>query len=142
MAQVLLVDDEKVARTLYSDFLTGAGHTVEAVGTSAEAKEALEQKPFDLVVTDLILPSTDGMELLQYVKSTYPGIEVLVITALDKVDPAVRAIKSGAADYLVKPINPDVLAHAVTRALTTRSLLKENEDLRRHVDMLETGQRI
>jgi len=64
MAQVLLVDDEKVARTLYSDFLTGAGHSVEAVGNSAEAKEALEQTPFDLVVTDLILPNGDGMELL------------------------------------------------------------------------------
>jgi diguanylate cyclase (GGDEF)-like protein len=142
MAQVLLVDDEKVARTLYSDFLTGAGHSVQACGTSAEAKEALEQTSFDLVVTDLILPNSDGMELLQWVKSTYPNIEVLVITALDKVDPAVRAIKSGAADYLVKPINPEVLAHAVTRALTTRSLLKENEALRRHVDLLETGQRI
>jgi diguanylate cyclase (GGDEF)-like protein len=142
MAQVLLVDDEKVARMLYSDFLTGAGHSVHAVSTSAEAKEELAKFPFDLVVTDLILPATDGMELLQFVKSTYPGIEVLVITALDKVDPAVRAIKSGAADYLVKPINPEVLAHAVTRALTTRSLLKENEELRRHVDLLETGQRI
>jgi two-component system, cell cycle response regulator len=142
MAQVLLVDDEKVARMLYSDFLTGAGHAVHAVSTGAEAKEAMEKYPFDVVVTDLILPNSDGMELLQFVKSTYPGIEVLVITALDKVDPAVRAIKSGAADYLVKPINPEVLAHAVTRALTTRSLLKENEELRRHVDLLETGQRI
>jgi two-component system, cell cycle response regulator len=142
MAQVLLVDDEKVARTLYSDFLTGAGHTVQAVSNSAEAKAELEKQPFDIVVTDLILPQSDGMELLQFVKANYPGVEVLVITALDRVDPAVRAIKSGAADYLVKPINPEVLAHATTRALTTRSLLKENEELRRHVDLLETGQRM
>ena len=142
MAQVLLVDDEKVARMLYSDFLTGAGHAVHAVGNATEAIEALGKYPFDLVVTDLILPSSDGMELLQFVKATYPGIVVIVITALDKVDPAVRAIKSGASDYLVKPINPDVLAHSVTRALTTRSLLRENEELRRHVDLLETGQRI
>ncbi|MBL8951197.1 MAG: diguanylate cyclase [Myxococcaceae bacterium] len=142
MAQVLLVDDEKVARMLYSDFLTGAGHAVHAVANAAEAREALGKYTFDLVVTDLILPNGDGMELLQFVKATYPGVEVVVITALDKVDPAVRAIKSGAADYLVKPINPEVLAHSATRALTTRSLLKENEELRRHVDLLETGQRI
>jgi len=142
MAQVLLVDDEKVARMLYSDFLTGAGHAVHAVSNGAEAREALEKYAFDLVVTDLILPNGDGMELLQHVKANYPGVEVVVITALDKVDPAVRAIKSGAADYLVKPINPEVLAHSATRALTTRSLLKENEELRRHVDLLETGQRI
>ena len=142
MALVLLVDDEKVARSLYSDFLIGAGHQVVAVGNSAEAREALGKQAFDLVVTDLILPAGDGMELLQYVKTHHPGIEVLVITALDKVDPAVRAIKSGASDYLVKPINPDVLAHAVTRALTTRTLLRENEELRQHVGLLETGQRI
>lgn len=142
MANVLLVDDEKVARTLYADFLAGAGHTVVAVGDTPEAREALGRQPFDLVVTDLILPAGDGMELLQHVKTRYPGTEVLVITALDKVDPAVRAIKSGASDYLVKPINPDVLAHAVTRAMTTRSLLRENEQLRRHVSLLEASQRI
>ncbi len=95
MAQVLLVDDEKVARTLYSDFLTGAGHTVHSVSTGAEAKEAMTKTAFDLVVTDLILPATDGMELLQYVKSNFPGVEVLVITALDKVDPAVRCHQEG-----------------------------------------------
>lgn len=142
MAHILLVDDEKVARALYGDFLTGAGHEVLAVSSSAEAREALAKEPFDLLVTDLILPQSDGMELLQHVKTTWPGIEVLVITALDKVEPAVRAIKAGATDYLVKPIAPEVLAHAVTRALAQRSLLKENEALRQHVAMLEAGQRL
>ena len=142
MAHILLVDDEKVARALYGDFLTGAGHEVVAVGSSAEAKEELAKQPFDLLVTDLILPQSDGMELLEHVKTTQPGVEVLVITALDKVEPAVRAIKAGATDYLVKPIAPEVLAHAVTRALAQRTLLKENEELRRHVSMLEAGQRI
>jgi diguanylate cyclase (GGDEF)-like protein len=142
MASILLVDDEKVARTLYSDFLTGAGHEVTAVGSSLEAREALGKAAFDLLVTDLILPQSDGMDLLQHVKTTWPGTEVLVITALDKVEPAVHAIKAGATDYLVKPIAPEVLAHAVNRALAQRSLLKENRELRRHVNMLEAGQRI
>ncbi|MDP1824685.1 MAG: diguanylate cyclase [Archangium sp.] len=142
MAQILLVDDEKVARSLYSDFLAGAGHEVTAVGSVAEAKEALAKTRFALLVTDLILPQSDGMALLQYVRSTQPDVEVLVITALDKVEPAVRAIKSGAADYLVKPVQPEVLAHAVNRALTQHTLLKENEALRTHVALLEAGQRI
>lgn len=142
MAHILLVDDEKVARALYGDFLTGAGHEVVAVGSASEAKESLAKQPFDLLVTDLLLPQSDGMELLEHVKTTQPGVEVLVITALDKVEPAVRAIKAGATDYLVKPIAPEVLAHAVTRALAQRTLLKENEELRRHVSMLEAGQRI
>ncbi len=142
MAHILLVDDEKVARALYGDFLTGAGHQVTAVGTSAEAREALLRQRFDLCVTDLILPQSDGMELLQFIKMEHPGVEVIVITALDKVDPAVRAIKYGASDYLVKPINPEVLAHAVTRGLTNRSVLTENVELRRHVALLETAQRL
>lgn len=142
MAQILLVDDEKVARALYGDFLIGAGHEVTAVSSSEQAKHALGTQPFDLLVTDLLLPQSDGMALLQYAKATQPGIEALVITALDKVEPAVRAIKAGATDYLVKPVAPEVLAHAVNRALAQRFLLRENAELRRHVALLEAGQRV
>lgn len=142
MAKILLIDDEKLARTLYGDYLTGAGHAVAAVGTLSDAKDALANERFDCVVTDLILPEGDGMHVLQFIKENHPGTEVVVITALDKVDPAVRAIKSGAAEYLVKPVAPEVLVHAVTRALTTRQVLRENEDLRAHVALLETGQRL
>lgn len=142
MAHILLVDDEKVARSLYSDYLAGAGHEVTSVGSSKEAREALEKERFDLMVTDLILPQSDGMALLQFVKASQPDIEVVVITALDKVEPAVRAIKSGASDYLVKPVTPEVLSHAVNRALAHHSLLTENVALRQHVALLEAGQRI
>jgi two-component system cell cycle response regulator len=142
MARILLVDDEKMARVVYGDYLTGAGHDVTAVGRFAEAKNALSSQRFDVVVTDLLLADGDGMQVLEHVKSRFPGIEVVVITALDKVDPAVRAIKSGAAEYLVKPASPEALQHAVTRALTTRQLLRENETLRQHMALLETGQRI
>lgn len=142
MAQILLVDDEKLARSLYSDFLAGAGHEVTAVASAAEAKEALAKSRFSLLVTDLLLAQSDGITLLQFVRSAHPEVPVLIITALDKVEPAVRAIKSGAADYLVKPIEPETLAHAVNRALTQHSLIKENEQLRKHVALLEAGQRI
>ncbi len=142
MARILLVDDEKLARTLYGDYLRGAGHEVTAVSTLQEARQALTHGTYDTVVTDLILPHGDGMEVLRYTKEHHPGVEVVVITALDKVDPAVRAIKSGAAEYLVKPVAPEVLQHAVHRALATRELLRENASLRRYVSLLETGQRI
>lgn len=142
MAQILLVDDEKIARLLYSDFLTGAGHSVTCAGSVQEAREAMEAQRYDVVVTDLILPQSDGMELLRFVKTKHPELEVLVITALDKVEPAVRAIKSGASDYLVKPITPESLSLAVNRALTQTSLLRENESLRRHLTLMEAGQRI
>src|SRR5688572_30811417 len=104
MPRILLVDDEKVARAVYGDCLIAAGHEVTAVGTIAEAKQALTAQRFDAVVTDLLLPGGDGMEVLQFAKERAAGMEVIVITALDKVAPAVRAIKSGAAEYLVKPV--------------------------------------
>ncbi|HEY8210018.1 MAG TPA: diguanylate cyclase [Myxococcaceae bacterium] len=142
MARILLLDDEKVARSIYGDFLTAAGHEVSSFSSLHDAKLALAEQRFDAVVTDLILPEGDGMEVLEYTRETHPGTEVIVITALDKVAPAVRAIKSGAAEYLVKPVAPETLQHAVARALSARTLLKENESLRRYVEILETGQRI
>jgi two-component system, cell cycle response regulator len=142
MARILLVDDEKVARALYGDYLQTAGHAVTAVGSIKDARAALDRERFDAVVTDLILPEGDGMEVLQLTKERQPSAEVIVITALDKVDPAVRAIKSGASEYLVKPVTVEALQHALARTLTTRQLLHENESLRRHVALLETGQRI
>ncbi|QRO01381.1 diguanylate cyclase [Archangium violaceum] len=142
MARILLLDDEKLAQTLYGDYLRAVGHEVTAVSTIQEARTALADGRYDTVVTDLILPNGDGMEVLRHTKEHHPGIEVVVITGLDKVDPAVRAIKSGAAEYLVKPVAPEVLQHAVQRALATRELLRENAALRRYVSLLETGQRI
>ncbi|MBM4380136.1 MAG: diguanylate cyclase [Deltaproteobacteria bacterium] len=142
MARILLVDDEKLSRAVYGDCLAEAAHEVEAVGSAPEALAALAGKPFDLVVTDLLLPGMDGMGLLAHVKESWPRVEVVVITALDKVDPAVRAIKSGAAEYLVKPVSPESLSHAVSRALTTRRLLDENASLKQHVQLMEMGQRL
>jgi len=142
VAKILLLDDEKVARSVYGDFLTAAGHEVLAFSSLHEAKLALAEQRFDAVVTDLLLPEGDGMEVLEYTREAHPDTEVVVITALDKVAPAVRAIKSGAAEYLVKPVAPEALQHAVARALSARTLLRENESLRRYVELLETGQRI
>lgn len=143
MPRILLVDDERVARALYGDYLRAAGHQVVEAGGLVEARRILEEEAaFDAVVTDLILPEGDGIDLLRYARSHHPGVEVVVITALDRVEPAVRAIKSGASEYLIKPVAAESLQHAVSRALATRTLLRENEALRRHVTLLETGQRI
>lgn len=142
MARILLVDDEKMARTLYGDILRGAGHEVTPVGSYLEARQALACAAFDAVVTDLILPGVDGMELLRMARELSPDLEVVVLTAVDKVEPAVRAIKSGAAEYLVKPVPGEVLLHAVQRALATRELLRENASLRQYVSLMEMGQRL
>ena len=140
---VLLVDDERFARTVYSDYLCGAGYDVEVADGTEAALAILGQRRFDVLLTDVILPGArDGLELLDLAKQQDPNIGVIVITALDKVDPAVRAMKSGASDYLVKPVTPEALQLSVQRCLATRALLAENQELRGHLKLFETGQRI
>src|SRR5512138_1691542 len=113
-AAVLLVDDERFARTLYADYLRAAGHEVEVADGAEAALVLLAYRRFDVLLTDVIMPGEkDGLELLDAAKQTDPDLEVIVITALDEVGPAVRAMKSGASDYLVKPVTPEALQLAV-----------------------------
>ncbi len=140
---VLLVDDERFARTVYSDYLRAAGYEVEVADGAESAAAILGQRRFDVLLTDVILPGPkDGLQLLDLAKQLDPHIGVIVITALDKVDPAVRAMKAGASDYLVKPVTPETLQLSVQRCLSTRALLAENQALRGHLKLFETGQRI
>jgi CheY-like chemotaxis protein len=140
---VLLVDDERFARTVYSDYLRAAGYDVEVADGFESALALLAQRPFDVLLTDGILPgSRNGLELLDQAKQLEPHLGVIVMTALDKVDPAVRAMRSGASDYLVKPVTPENLQLAVQRCLATRALLAENEALRAHLKLFENGQRL
>ncbi len=140
---VLLVDDERFARTVYSDYLRAAGYDVEVADGAEAAVALLGQRRFDVLLTDVILPgSRDGLELLDHAKERDPNIGVIVITALDKVDPAVRAMRAGASDYLVKPVTPETLQLSVQRCLATRALLAENQSLRAHLKLFEAGQRL
>ncbi len=141
-ASVLLVDDERFARTVYSDYLRGAGYEVQVAADVDAAVTAMQRRRFDVLLTDVILPGADGLELLAQAKQLDPSMEALVITALDRVDTAVRAMKTGASDYLVKPVTPETLNLAVQRCLSTRALLAENKALRSHVRLFETCQRL
>jgi two-component system cell cycle response regulator len=141
-ASVLLVDDERFARTVYSDYLRAAGYEVELADDPAAALRLLRERAFDVLLTDIVMPGGDGLQLLADAKQLDPDIQVVVITALDRVDPAVRAIRAGAADYLVKPVTPETLQVAVQRSIATRALLAENTALRGHLNLFETCQRI
>jgi len=140
---VLLVDDERFARTVYSDYLRAAGYEVEVAEGAESALVQLAYRRFDVLLTDVILPGAkDGLELLDAAKQLDPSIGVIVITALDEVGPAVRAMKAGASDYLVKPVTPEALQVSVQRCLSMKELLAENQNLREHLKLFEAGQRI
>jgi DNA-binding NtrC family response regulator len=95
-----------------------------------EALSLFRQETVDLVITDLVMPKMDGIELLETVKGMKPETEVIVISAQGTIEKAVQAMKLGAFDFIEKPINPRVISLVVERALEKQTLILQNRDLR------------
>jgi CheY-like chemotaxis protein len=103
----LVVDDDKVFREELSELLRDDGHTVATEGSVAKAIEALESAEFDVVLTDLKMPRTSGMELLRQVRARWPRTLVVMITGFATIETALEAMKGGAFDYVRKPFRID-----------------------------------
>ena len=132
-ARILVVDDEATARSGLEKLLQDAGYDVETAAEGAAALALHAERPADVVVTDLKMPGMDGMELLGKLREHSPDVPVLVATAFGDVDSAVAAMRAGAADFITKPIDVDVLRVAIERALERRDLKAEAENLRRQL---------
>ncbi|MFO0550438.1 MAG: sigma-54 dependent transcriptional regulator [Polyangiaceae bacterium] len=120
MTTVLTVDDEPAVRFTLREVLEDRGYNVVEASGAREALRIVEQA--DVVITDLAMPEVDGFELLAELAKVAPEVPVMVLTARGSERAAVRALKSGAFDYLVKPFDVDELTHAVARAAETGSL--------------------
>ena len=124
MGRVLVAEDEDGVRTLLTDALETAGHEVVAVADGDAALAALRQGGFDVLLTDLKMPGSDGMTVLRAARLEQPDVEAIVLTAFGGVATAVEAMKLGAFDYLEKPIaSPAALRALVDAALARRALL-------------------
>jgi DNA-binding NtrC family response regulator len=106
-ANILIVDDEDVVRRSYASALSGSRCRAQAARDGDEALRAMEREPFDVVLLDLRMPGTGGMEVLEQMKRRWPDREVVVITGYPTVDSAKEAVRLGAFDYLAKPLGPD-----------------------------------
>src|SRR5687768_8751603 len=134
MARILVADDEAGIREFLTDALELDEHTVVAAKDGKEAAKLLDERGFDLVLTDLKMPGLDGMALLRKVRAEQPEIEVIVMTAHGTVDNAVEAMKLGAFEYLQKPISgPDELRLLVARAVEHRGLKDRVDGANRRV---------
>ncbi|HEU4685671.1 MAG TPA: sigma-54 dependent transcriptional regulator [Nitrospira sp.] len=127
---ILLVDDEPLMRLSMVDALEAVGYEVRAAASGTEGIEAVRQRPFDLVITDLRLPGADGLAVLKAAKDRTPETEVVVITAHGSVETAVGAMKFGAFDYITKPFQMDELLLIVERVGRVVKLRRENQDLK------------
>jgi len=122
-------DDPKVGESIRL-LLKKRGYEIRLASNGKEALSLFRQETVDLVITDLVMPKMDGIELLEAVKGLRPEAEVVVISAQGTIEKAVQAMKLGAFDFIQKPINPRVISLVVERALEKQTLILQNRDLR------------
>ncbi len=126
---ILVVDDEHEMRVALSHSLKRSGYVVESVSNGFEALEKLRKNDFGVVITDIKMPEMSGMQVLAEVKKSYPQIPVVMMTAYGTIGDAVKAMKEGASDYIIKPFSSDILEETVKK-IYAKSKAHEDEKLK------------
>lgn len=109
MLSILIVEDDITFSLMLTTWLGKKGFVVRSSSSVSDAKRRLGEEAFDLVISDLRLPDSDGIDLLKWLKSTHPSLPLIMMTSYAEIQTAVQAMKLGAADYIAKPLNPDEL---------------------------------
>lgn len=133
---ILIAEDEQVLRESVASLLEGEGYEVITASNGAEAHELALSRPFDLVLSDVRMPEMDGIDLLARLKKIAPETPVILLTAFGTVDMAVSAMRAGAWDFLLKPIQFDELLLKIERALEFGDMSRERRVL---VDQVASG---
>jgi two-component system response regulator HydG len=132
--KVLVVDDDLEMAGLISDVLQGEDFSVTSTGGSLEASKILKREEFDVLITDLKMKGLKGLDLLEETKRFSPLTPVIIITAFGTIESAIKAMKMGAYDYIIKPFQMDELLLTVKKALENRLLKKEVVRLKKEVE--------
>ncbi len=131
---ILIAEDDPTVGESLRLLLKKKGHEILLASNGKEALQLFRHETVDLVITDLVMPKMDGIELLEAVKGLRPETEVIVISAQGTIEKAVQAMKSGAFDFIEKPINPRVISLLMERALEKQTLILQNRDLRSRLE--------
>jgi two-component system response regulator AtoC len=141
--RILVVDDDPAIRELVREFLDDGETAFEEADTGGQALKAFEAQPPDLVLLDMRLPDTDGLDVLARMRASQSAdVPVIVITADSSSSRTIRAIQGGAFDYLVKPLEPETVEHTVERALEHRHLSDAVRDLQEALGARDARERI
>ena len=127
---ILIIDDEKSQRDSLSGFLKKRGYTSATASSGSAGIVYVAKHQVDVVLTDFRMPDKSGLEVLEAIKALNPTVDVVLMTAYGTIETAVEAMRTGAFDYLTKPIDLDELELLLTKILAHRSLVSENERLR------------
>ena len=131
--KILVVDDDKAHRTMLKTLLGGWGYDVSQAEDGAPAIDMVAAGPFDLILMDIRMITVSGIEALHRIKVINPAIPVIIMTAYSSVETAIEALKTGAYDYLVKPLDFDKLKLTIGRAMEHVALKEENRRLRQQL---------
>jgi diguanylate cyclase (GGDEF)-like protein len=142
MQRILLVEDDSFFREVYTDLLKEDGYNVEVAASGEEALDMIGRGGYHLVVTDLVMRDVSGLDILSEVKRLDPATAVIMVTGHANVETAIYALKNGATDYLIKPINQDEFRHIVSHCMEQRRLLDENLELKGLVNLFQVSQNI
>ena len=132
-SRILIVDDEKPIRDSLKIVLSDEGYTTEVAGDGEEALEKIKNESFDIVITDIKMPKIDGIQLLETVSSISPETFFIIMTAYASVKTAIDALRHGAFDYLIKPVEFDDVIIRIKRLIDYKNLAQENKVLRQRV---------
>ena len=139
---ILVIDDEEIIRDVMVRLLEDEGYAVTTAASGEEGIEAAQEKPFDLVMLDLMLPGKDGLMILEEFTQGSPDTVVIMVTAYASIEDAVAATKSGAFDFLTKPFKNDELLLVIKNGLEKQRLLSENRHLRKTLHAQSSFQKI
>jgi CheY-like chemotaxis protein/nitrogen-specific signal transduction histidine kinase len=121
---ILLIEDEPCLRHNLEVLLTGEGYRVSSAEDGAEGIQKLQEEPFDLVITDVVMPEVDGFQVMEYLKDYCPDAAVVAMTAYVSTESAIEALRRGAYDYLAKPFDIDLMQVVIKRALEKARMQK------------------
>jgi two-component system response regulator AtoC len=124
--RILIVDDELQILTFLDDLFRSAGWEVQTADSGSSGIDRLEQSRFDIVLTDLKMPGSNGIEVLRTAKKLQSDAEVIMMTGYGTVDTAIEAMRAGAFHYIAKPFKADEVLHLVDKAYIQRQLMREN----------------
>lgn len=120
-SKILVIDDDTSFCVMLKTFLQKKGYEVTNAFTAKEAEEAIKNQVFDVVLTDIRLPDSDGIQILKSIKEVSQKTQVILMTGYTDIKTAVSAMKMGAYDYVGKPINPDEILHTIEQSLKKKA---------------------
>lgn len=141
MSKILIVDDELSMRMTLSEFIRREGLQCDVASNAIEALSFFKQQPYDVVITDIMMPRMTGIELMDHIRTVDTECKIIILTGEPTVETAIKAVQSQANDYLAKPVLRDEFVHVVRRNLEHKQLadeqkrlIKENERYQRHLE--------